>query len=120
MYKHPLKVLFKSKYNLLLSLAVLFISIKGFGADSTHVIIKKNVLSVTFGGKENLGSVNYEHIFSTGKKLYWSYSVGVQPFAVSNKFSVPISMNTFTKGSLHHLEFDLTATFFMDKFHPYD
>ncbi|MDQ3276814.1 MAG: hypothetical protein M3Q06_00710 [Bacteroidota bacterium] len=89
-------------------------------ADSTTISLKKNIVFGSFGGKENFGSVNYEHIFSTSRSLNWSFSIGVQPFNPSRRFSVPLSINAFTKGRLHHLEVDVTATFYMDKFHPYN
>jgi len=104
----------------LLILMILLISLKGYSSDSTRNTHKRNIAFVSFGGKENFGSVNYEHIFSPGNKINWSYSIGVQPFQPSEKFSVPVSINAFTKGQLHHLELALTATFFMDKFHPYN
>jgi len=98
----------------------LLASAKSFSSDSTSYSLKKNIVFISFGGKENFGSVNYERIFSTGKKIHWSYSIGVQPFQPSKKFSVPASINAFTKGRLHHFEVDLAATFYMDKYHPYD
>ncbi len=96
------------------------LSVAGFCSDSSYYNIKKNIAFVTVGGKENRGSVNFEHVFTAGKKWYWSYSVGVQPFNLPDKFSVPLSLNTFTAGSRHHFEADFTATFYMDKYHPYD
>ncbi len=59
-------------------------------------------------------------MFVQGKKWNWSYSIGIQPFDVKNKFSLPASINTFTTGNCHHFEIDLTATFFMDKYHFYN
>lgn len=92
----------------------------GFASDSTSSYLRKNILFASFGGKENFGSINYERIFATGDKLHWSFAIGVQPFEPSRKFSVPFSVNAFTKGRLHHLELDLSAIFYMDKYHPYD
>lgn len=91
-----------------------------YASDSTINPLKKNIVFASFGGKENFGSVNYEHIFSTSGKLNWSYSIGIQPFQLSKKFSVPVSINAFTQGRLHHLEVDIAATIYMDKFHPYN
>ncbi len=102
-----------------LLLLVIIFQVEGKGSDSSNIIIEKNIAFVTFGGKENFGSANYERIFSTRKKWNWSYSVGVQPFSMPRKFSVPLSLNTFTTGTLHHFELDLAVTFYMDKFHPY-
>jgi hypothetical protein len=98
---------------------VLLISEKSVSADSTAVLRKKNIAFVTFGGKENFGSVNYERVFFMGNTVNWSFALGIQPFQPSRKLAFPLSVNAFTKGRLHHLELDLTATFFMDKFHPY-
>src|SRR4051812_49152867 len=112
--------MFILKATLLSALAVVLISIKVYSADSTNIILKKNTVFTTFGGKETLGSINYERIFSSRKKLNWSYSVGIQPFDLSRKFSFPVSISAFTNGSVHHVGFDVMAIFFMDKFHPYD
>lgn len=110
----------KLKVPLLLALSITLLTKKGYTSDSTRITFKKNIGFITFGGKENFGSVNYEHIFSIRRKLNWSYSIGVQPFELSRKFSLPVSINTFTKGSLHHFEVDVTGIFYMDKFHPYN
>jgi hypothetical protein len=82
--------------------------------------LRRNIAFVTVGGIENYFSINYEHIFVVHPKLNWSFSIGLQPFTPSKKFSVPVSINTFTSGSLHHLELDFSATFYMDKYHPYN
>ena len=97
-----------------------FISTKAYSSDTTANALKRNLVFASFGGKENFGSLNYEHIFSTGKQLSWSYSVGIQPFQLAEKFSLPVSVNVFTQGRLHHFELALTATFYMDKYHPYN
>lgn len=89
-------------------------------SDTTKRWQNRNLLLVTFGGPENFGSVNYEHIFAERKTLNWSYSIGLQPFGLPNKFSLPFSINAFTKGKLHHLGVDLVALFYMNKFHPYN
>jgi hypothetical protein len=108
----------KVSVKICLVFAVFASSHRGYCSDS--ILVKKNIIFLSFGGKENFGSVNYERIFSTSKKLHWSFSIGVQPFQPSQKFSLPVSINAFTKGGLHHLEVDLTATFYMDKYHPYN
>lgn len=102
----------------LLAAFLLLMALQGYGSDSTD--LKKNIVFATFGGKENFGSLNYEHVFSQGKRLIWSYSIGVQPFQPAKKFSVPVSLNAFTKGRIHHLEIDVNTTFYMDKYHPYN
>lgn len=99
---------------------LLLVTLEGFCSDTTRNVPKRNIAFTTFGGKENFGSINYERIFRLGKKLNWSYSIGIQPFQPSRKFSVPASVNAFTRGRLHHVELDLTVTFYMDKFHPYN
>lgn len=103
----------------LLAIVLTSLCTKGYCSDSAYHL-KRNVVFSTFGGKENFGSINYERIFKNSRKLYWSYSVGVQPFNLSKKFSIPASINLFTKGLVHHVEIDLTATFYMDKYHPYN
>ena len=107
------------KVRIVLTTALILLCILGYGADST-IVLRRNVAFASFGGKENFGSINYERIFSAGRKLNWSYSVGVQPFQPSKKFAVPVSVNVFTAGRAHHLELDLNATFYMDKMHPLD
>lgn len=106
--------------HILFASLLFFTSIKSFGSDTTGTSLKSNIVFATFGGKENFGSVNYEHIFSSRKKLNLSYSIGIQPFQLSKKFSLPVSINAFTNGRLHHFEVDVTATFYMDKYHPYN
>lgn len=99
---------------------LLVCAFEGYGSDSLRNGLKKNIALVTFGGKENFGSINYERVFVTGGRLNLSYSVGGQLFQPSKKISLPFSINAFTKGRLHHVELDLTATFYMDKYHPYN
>lgn len=115
-----LHTLLRKGFQLTAAVFLLFISHKGRGADSTASKLKRNIVFAQFGGTENFGSVNYEYIFFTGKKLTWSFSAGVQPFQPSQKFSVPLSLNAMTTGPVHHLEIDLAVTFYMDKFHPYN
>ncbi len=110
----------KRKARSFLVFLVLLIGLKASSSDSTAIILKRNVAFVSFGTKENFGSLNYEHIFFTHKKINWSFSVGIQPFELSKKFSVPVSVNAFTTGRLHHLELDVAATFYMNKYHPYN
>src|SRR4051794_32488825 len=102
----------KRKAIILMSLASLIGTIC-YAADSTRVRLRKSIALVAIGGIENYFSINYEHIFATNRRLNWSYSVGLQPFAPSKKVSVPVSINAFTNGSRHHAEFDLTSTFYM-------
>ena len=94
-------------------------ALPGYCSDSTD-ILKKNIAYGCVGGKELLGVVGFERIFSQSKKLKWSASLGIQPFQLPSKLSVPVAVSAFTKGPLHHLEVDLMATFYMDKYHPYD
>ncbi|MBB1284696.1 hypothetical protein HRH25_09960 [Flavisolibacter sp. BT320] len=106
-----------------LFLVIWFVLMVGAGqtacaSDTTRHSLKSHILYATFGGKENFGSLNYAHIFSSGKKLVWAFSIGLQPFHLDRELSIPLSICAFTQGRLHHLEVDLTATFFMDKFHP--
>lgn len=108
----------KVKFVLSVFIAVFLFIIKGYSSDSTY-LRSKNLLFATFGGSENFGSVNYERIVSTGKIVNLSFSVGIQPFGLNEKFSLPVSVNAFTSGRAHHFEIDLTSTFYMDKFHPY-
>jgi hypothetical protein len=96
------------------------LSLYAYSTDSTRHQQKRNLLFVTVGGFENRGSINFEHIFSAGRILNWSYSIGLQPFNLPSKLSVPFSINAFTRGRLHHLEVDLVAVFFMNKYHPYN
>ncbi len=91
-----------------------------FCSDTTTTSLKKNVVFALFGGKENFGSINYERIFTTGRSINVSASVGVQPWQFSKKFSVPVSINFFTAGRMHHLELDAAATFYMDKYHQFN
>lgn len=112
--------MFKVKVCLLIALPVILFCAKAYSSDSTAVKLKRNVAFTTFGGKENFASMNYERIFSASKKVYWSYSIGAQPFQPAKKLSVPVSLNAFTSGRTNHFEVNLTATFYMDKFHPYN
>jgi hypothetical protein len=100
-------------------LVVCFAAVNGYAADTTN-LMRKNILFVTVGGKENRGSVNYERIIAARKKWYYSISAGVQPFSLPGSFSLPVSLNVFTRPSQHRLEFNLAATFYMDKFHPFN
>jgi hypothetical protein len=102
-----------------IGLVIIFLtsSINSFCSDTTNYPIKRNSFFATFGGKENFGSLNYERIFSIAKKLNWSYSIGIQPFGLKDQLSLPISLNAFTKGLMHHLEIDLSVNLFVDKVH---
>lgn len=88
----------KNIYSQITSVFVVFlVSQKAFAFDNTINPLKTNLVFASFGGKENFGSVNCEHIFSTNSKLNWSYIIGVQPFQLSKKFSLPVSLNAFTR-----------------------
>src|SRR5690349_15156249 len=58
---------------LFLTFLLLLIGVKASSSDSTAIVLKKNVAFVSFGTKENFGSLNYERIFSTRKKINWSF-----------------------------------------------
>ena len=78
--------------------------LKGSCADSSH-INAKNSMYVQLSGVGNSRSVNFERVFSQGRKLNYSYSIGYAP--TSNSTSVPVALNAFTTGKQHHFEMSL-------------
>ena len=94
-------------------------ALQSFAADTTTAV-KKNILFVTFAGKENRGSINYERVIATTKKMHYSLSAGVQPFSLPGTFSLPLAFNAFTGGAIHRFEVSLSTIFYINKFHPYN
>lgn len=66
-------------------------------------ITSRNIFFVQFGGQGNKHSLNYEHIFISGDKMSYSYSVGYAP-STNRNFSVPLSINAYTTPGEHHLD----------------
>src|SRR5437868_2554545 len=94
------------KQSLVLLLLVTIFA-KAFGGDTTS-ILKRNIFFVEAGGKGPYYSVNYERLFRPGKKLIYSWRVGVS--ILPHDLSVPVAINAFTRGLKHHVEFSLGLT----------
>ena len=59
-------------------------------------------------------------MFSSSRSWHWEYNIGIAPFSINDHFSFPFSLNTFTRGKLHHFEIDLRNVLYFTKFHPYN
>lgn len=104
--QHASNVIYVVKICLFTVIALLLFVLKGSCADSTHVTAK-NAVYVQFAGVGNYRSINFERVFSQGRNLNYSYSVGYAP--ANKSVSVPVSLNAFTTGRQHHFEMSLTV-----------
>ena len=104
---HASKIVYIVKIFLFALIAILVMVLKGNCADSTRVKAAKNTVYIQFAGKGNYHSINFERIFSQGRNMNYSYSIGYAPTKTST--SVPISLNAFTTGKQHHFEVSLAV-----------
>ncbi|MEO5995236.1 MAG: hypothetical protein ABIN89_00985 [Chitinophagaceae bacterium] len=110
---HASKIIYIVKIFLLALIAILFMVLKGSCADSTQVKSVKNTVYIQVAGIGNYRSINFERVFSRGRNLNYSYTIGYAPTSTST--SVPISLNAFTTGKQHHFEMSVAVIPMIEK-----
>ncbi len=113
--QHARNIIYMVKICFFTVIALLVFLLKGRCADSTH-ITARNAVYVQFAGAGNNRSINFERVFSQGRRINYSYSVGYAP--ANKSVSVPITLNAFTTGKQHHFEMSLAVIPHVEK-HTY-
>jgi hypothetical protein len=113
--QHAANVIYFVKIALFTAIALLLFVLKGSCSDSTH-LTARNAVYIQFAGAGNERSINFERVFSQGRSLNLSYSIGYAP--ANKSMSVPLSLNAFTTGRQHHFEMSLAMIPHIEK-HTY-
>jgi len=69
-------------------------------------ISSRNTIYADFLSRDVYYSINYDRMFSQGKKIYKSYRVGFSAF--SNIIALPVGINFFSGHANNHFEFGVT------------
>lgn len=80
--------------------------------DSTK--LSRNTFYIDLSTRGAYYSVNYDRIFSVGKKLSYSYRIGFS--VLENAIALPLGINLFTGKGNAHAEFSLTLMPYMDEY----
>ena len=76
--------------------------------------IARNTLYADFAIKGATYSVNYDRVFSNGKKLAKSYRAGIS--VLNNAIAVPLGLQFFSGKNAHHVEYSLTIVPNIEKY----
>jgi len=80
--------------------------------DSTK--LSRNTFYIDFSSKGAYYSINYDRVFSIGKKLCYSYRLGFS--VLENAIALPLGINLCTGKGSSHAEFSLTLMPYMDEY----
>lgn len=76
--------------------------------------IDRNTLYADFATKGAIYSVNYDRVFSYGKKLAKSYRLGL--CVLNDAIAFPLGIQFYTGKEAHHLEYSLTIVPYIEKY----
>ena len=102
---------------LLVALIMLIYSNIVYGQQKDTTFTANNTFYADFTTKGAYYSVNYDHIFSQGQKLKWSYRIGFS--ILENAVAFPIGINAFTGKENSHLEFSLSIIPYIDNYQSF-
>ena len=80
-------------------------------AQTSSGVISRNTLYAGFDSKDVYYSINFDHVFHTGK-LNYSYRIGAS--ILKDAFAIPLGIQAFTGAGSSHAEFSLTLIPYVD------
>lgn len=92
---------------------VMLLSVQNTKAQSLP-IDARNTLYADFASRGAVYSVNYDRVFSQGKKISISFRAGIS--VLSNVVAVPLGIQFFTGKDASHIELSLTVEPYIEKY----